>query len=77
MGRAKHKFYKSEKTLGKLFRSVDEKKVWDQNIKRKAFSRALPVWEQLSGQTQERVSISGLDIDYNRQLDEAWKIRDL
>jgi len=43
-----YQYYKSEKILGKLYREVDEKKVWS-SIQRSASADGPSIWDQLLG----------------------------
>ncbi|KAH6976978.1 RNA dependent RNA polymerase-domain-containing protein [Ilyonectria sp. MPI-CAGE-AT-0026] len=71
----KHKFYKSEKILGKLFRDIDEEKIWDEDIHRKVSTAGPSVWDQLLGLVGVKLSQRVFDIDWERKSQEAWKIR--
>lgn len=80
MGMAKHKYYKSLKILGELYRGVDEKKIWANDVQRPVDMSGPPLWDQLSTHVWNALWDEGysmLDIDYRRQIDHAWKIRDL
>lgn len=77
MGRIQHRFHKSEKILGRLFRAVDENKIWDQNIHVRVDMAGPSVWDQFLGLVEAQVLSSELDIVYDRQVQEAWKIRNL
>ncbi|KAK7429551.1 hypothetical protein QQZ08_003930 [Neonectria magnoliae] len=77
MTSVKHKYYLSEKILGRLFRNVDEKKIWDEDIQRKAPTGGPSVWDQLLGLVEARLAKYDLDIDWERKSQEAWKIRNL
>ncbi|PON25180.1 hypothetical protein TGAM01_v205866 [Trichoderma gamsii] len=80
MGMAKHKYYKSLKILGELYRGVDEKKIWANDVQRPVDMSGPPLWDQLSTHVWNALweeGYSTLDIDYRRQIDHAWKIRDL
>ncbi|KAI5458153.1 RNA dependent RNA polymerase-domain-containing protein [Mariannaea sp. PMI_226] len=71
----KHKFYRSEKVLGHLYRNVDEKKIWHENIKIGIATAGPSVWDQLLTAVEAKVKEYDLDIDWNRKSEEAWKLR--
>lgn len=77
LGRTKQRFHRSEKVLGKLFRGVDEKKIWDENIKLGGPQAVSDVWDSLMSQVHTQILKTGLDIDYQRRTEEAWTIQDL
>ncbi|KAF7559296.1 hypothetical protein G7046_g4859 [Stylonectria norvegica] len=77
LGYAKHKYYPSQKILGHLYRSVDEKKIWDEDIHRNIPTDGPSVWDQLLGLLHAQIEDFDLDIRYTRKLEEAWKIRNL
>ncbi|TWU72186.1 hypothetical protein ED733_001553 [Metarhizium rileyi] len=49
LGSFKPKFYKSEKILGRLYRAIDEKKIWSEDIHRVIPMDGSSVWNQLLG----------------------------
>ncbi|KAJ3470136.1 hypothetical protein MRS44_000235 [Fusarium solani] len=75
MARAKPKYYKSTKILGHLYRSVDENKIWHENIHRKIETGGPSVWDQLLTIVENEIVKFKLDIDWKRKTGEAWKIR--
>lgn len=78
MGRAKHRFHRSEKILGRLYRGVDEKKIWNEDIHRHISMDGPSVWEQLLGRLQAELESFGLRTDHNyKHCEQAWKIRNL
>jgi len=77
MARTKYKYYLSEKILGRLYRQVDEKKIWDEDIHRRINTAGPSVWDQLLTTVQNQVDKYKLDIDWTRKSEEAWKIRGL
>ncbi|KAJ4007046.1 hypothetical protein NW752_010460 [Fusarium irregulare] len=77
MAHAKYKYYLSEKILGRLYRQVDEKKIWDEDINRHINTAGPSVWDQLLTIVQNEVYKYKLDIDWTRKSEEAWKIRGL
>ncbi|KAF5012175.1 hypothetical protein FDECE_1765 [Fusarium decemcellulare] len=77
MGQTKYKYYKSEKILGHLYRNVDEKKIWNEDIHRSIDMEGPSVWDQLLTTVETEIVKYKLDIDWTRKSDEAWKIRSL
>jgi hypothetical protein len=77
MGQAKHKYYKSDKILGRLYRNVDEKKIWNEDIHRSINMEGLSVWEQLLTTVEKEIVGYKLGIDWTRKSEQAWKIRNL
>ncbi|RFU80163.1 RNA-dependent RNA polymerase [Trichoderma arundinaceum] len=80
MGVTRHNYYKSEKILGELYRSVDEKRIWAHEIQRPVDNSGPSLWDQLNEHVQaaleeERYTVE--DVDYTRRIEAAWKIRDL
>lgn len=77
LGYAKHKYYRSEKILGHLYRNIDEKKIWDEDIHLEVNMSGPSVWDQLLSRVESQIENYGLDIKYTRKSQEAWKIRNL
>ncbi|KAF5024311.1 hypothetical protein F66182_3588 [Fusarium sp. NRRL 66182] len=77
MARFKTKYYPSEKILGHLYREVDEKKIWDEDIHRRINTAGPSVWDQLLTIVENEIVKYKLDVDWTRKSEEAWKIRGL
>ncbi|KAF4336323.1 RNA-directed RNA polymerase [Fusarium beomiforme] len=77
MARYKTKYYPSDKILGYLYRNVDEKKIWDEDIHRIINAGGPSVWDQLLTVVENEVLKYKLDVDWTRRYEEAWKIRGL
>ncbi|KAG5661047.1 hypothetical protein KAF25_002690 [Fusarium avenaceum] len=77
MARYKTKYYSSEKILGQLYRNVDEKKIWDEDIHRSINTAGPSVWDQLLAIVQAEIVRYNLDVDWTRSSEQAWKIRGL
>jgi hypothetical protein len=80
MGMAKHKYYKSIKILGELYRGVDEKKIWAQDVQRPVNMSGPSLWDQLDTHVRNSLTEEGYtasDINHTRQTKTAWKIRDM
>ncbi|KAL6864502.1 RdRP domain-containing protein [Trichoderma novae-zelandiae] len=80
MGMSKHRYYKSPKILGELYRGVDEKKIWGKDVQRPIDMSGPSVWDNLDKHVHAALKDEGYapsDIDYTRRIDEAWKLREL
>lgn len=77
MGRVRHRFQRSEKILGRLYREVDEKKIWNGHIHRKIAMDGPSVWDQLMGRVQAELYSRGIKTAYLQYSHQAWKIRNL
>ncbi|KAH6608191.1 hypothetical protein Trco_004504 [Trichoderma cornu-damae] len=80
MGVTKHKFYKSLKILGQLYRGVDEKRIWTQDVQRPVDKSGPSLWDQLNTHVRAALSEEGYtpsDISYTRRIEEAWKLREM
>ncbi|UNI24747.1 hypothetical protein JDV02_010472 [Purpureocillium takamizusanense] len=77
MGRIRHRFHRSEKILGRLYRDVDEKKIWNEHIHRKIAMDGPSVWDQLMGRVQAELYSYGIKTAYTQYSEQAWKIRNL
>lgn len=75
MGQTKYKYYRSEKILGCLYRNVDEKKIWNEDIHRSINMDGPSVWDQLLTIVETEIVKYKLDVDWTRKSEEAWKIR--
>ncbi|XXG96387.1 hypothetical protein Hte_002669 [Hypoxylon texense] len=70
----KYQYYKSSKVLGKLYRAIDEKKIWKENIHRIASSQGTSVWDQLSRYFRNECEKLG-DVNWRPLQDDARRIR--
>jgi hypothetical protein len=77
MGVFKHRYYESEKILGTLYRSVDERKIWAEDVKRHDKAEGGDIWEGLLSIPKALVWKNNLDVDYKRQTERAWEIRNM
>ncbi|CAH0059307.1 unnamed protein product [Clonostachys solani] len=77
MGVVKHRYYESKKILGRLYRSVDEKKIWAEDVKQHDRAEGGDIWEELLSIPKTLVWKNKLDVDYKRQTDKAWEIRNM
>ncbi|EAA34169.1 hypothetical protein GE21DRAFT_3662 [Neurospora crassa] len=69
----RYKYYKSDKILGRLFRAVDEKKIWTKNIKLEVPSGGVPFWKEVESSLLKRVRGIG-QVQWQHRLDEARRI---
>lgn len=71
----KHKWYKSEKILGKLYRAIDEKKIWRQDIHKNVKRQSVSVWDQLLQYIKAQCKeLEG--VNWQAAQDEARRIRE-
>lgn len=77
MGRAKHIFHRSEKILGHLYRGIDEKKIWAEDIHRTVSTDGPSVWVQLMGRVRAELDSHHISTEYKRLSQQAWKLRNL
>ncbi|GKZ75896.1 hypothetical protein AnigIFM56816_003354 [Aspergillus niger] len=69
-----HKYYRSEKILGKLYRGVDERQIWQEDIQSKVPPNEDEFWNEFLWSTLERCDKIG-NLSWERWLDEARHIR--
>ena len=69
-----HKYYRSEKILGKLYRGVDERHIWQKDIQSKVQPNEDEFWNEFLWSMLERCNKLG-DLSWERWLDEARHIR--
>ncbi|KAI0180770.1 RdRP-domain-containing protein [Hypoxylon sp. FL1284] len=70
----KYRYYASNKILSKLYRAIDEKKIWKEEIHHKPSSRGPSVWEQLFGYIRYQCEMLG-EVNWQPLIDEARRIR--
>ncbi|PWY81018.1 rna-dependent rna polymerase [Aspergillus eucalypticola CBS 122712] len=68
------RYYRSEKILGKLYRGVDERHIWQNDIQSKVQPNEDEFWDEFLWSTLERCNKLG-DLSWERWLDEARHIR--
>ncbi|GKZ35522.1 hypothetical protein AbraIFM66950_006184 [Aspergillus brasiliensis] len=69
-----HRYYKSEKILGKLYRGVDEQQIWQDDVQSKVRPNEDEFWNEFLWSSQERCDKTG-KLSWERWLDEARHIR--
>ena len=77
MGQTRHRYHRSEKILGRLYREVDERKIWSENIQKKVKTDGPAFWEEFLNAAGAKLRGLGLALDFTKRLDDAWKIRDM
>ncbi|KAI1439996.1 RdRP-domain-containing protein [Annulohypoxylon stygium] len=70
-----HRYYISEKILGKLYRAIDEKKIWKKDIHQNISRHGPSVWDLLIRHFQNKCSTLG-GVNWHAALDEAHHIRE-
>ncbi|KDN62798.1 putative RNA dependent RNA polymerase [Colletotrichum sublineola] len=73
-----HKYYKSEKILGELYRNVNEKQIWDEDISRVVSNAGPSVWDQFVGLMQRKIEeYSKGRIRWETKREQAKSLRDV
>ncbi|KAK4095967.1 RdRP-domain-containing protein [Parathielavia hyrcaniae] len=73
--RPQHRYYRSDKILGRLYRAVDEHEIWTGDIRMVIASGDGPsFWDQFLTAVKERVSAIG-PVEWQHRADEAHRIR--
>ncbi|OAA55404.1 RNA-dependent RNA polymerase [Cordyceps fumosorosea ARSEF 2679] len=75
MGLTKPRYHRSDKILGRLYRGVDEKKIWSEDIHRTVPTGGPSVWDQLKGRVRAELAARGIATHYSLYHAEARKIR--
>lgn len=70
----RHKFYQSNRILGRLYRGVDEERIWAKDIKMETSAKGPSFWDRLIAALQERVSAIG-PVEWEHRSAEARRIR--
>ncbi|KAL2195585.1 RNA dependent RNA polymerase-domain-containing protein [Corynascus similis CBS 632.67] len=65
-----HRYYESDKILGRLYRAVDEQKIWSEDIRMKIKAGSSSFWDQLQTALARRVSDIG-PIRWQHRSDQA------
>lgn len=69
----RHRFYESKKLLGRLYRAVEEDKIWNEEIKT-VINGAEDFWETLVPALHDRAREIG-EIKWQRRVPEAESLR--
>ncbi|KAF9890609.1 hypothetical protein FE257_005740 [Aspergillus nanangensis] len=67
-------YYRSEKILGKLYRAINEKEIWNECIQTSTTPNAAGFWNQFTSDLSEAYPTLQLS-KWEHRMDEAWKIR--
>lgn len=68
------KYYKSEKILGKLYRAIDERKIWYEDVRSNFASGKASFWDEFIRSSTERCNVFG-QIMWTHRSEEARRIR--
>ncbi|KAI1281576.1 RNA dependent RNA polymerase-domain-containing protein [Xylaria sp. FL0933] len=71
----KHQFYKSDKMLGKLYRAIDEKKIWKDDIHLTINRFGPSLWDEIIVYIRRQCEINLEPVNWQRAMDEAHSIR--
>ncbi|KAJ0349272.1 hypothetical protein COL154_013624, partial [Colletotrichum chrysophilum] len=73
-----HQYYKSEKILGVLYRNVDERQIWNEDIRRIVDRTGPSVWEQFAGLMHRKIyDYSSGRVTWKKRQVEARRLRDV
>ncbi|OHF00014.1 RNA-dependent RNA polymerase [Colletotrichum orchidophilum] len=73
-----YRYYKSDKILGELYRNVDEKQIWDTEVKRAIPKTGPSVWDQFVGLIQRKIQdYTHGRVSWGTKLKEAKSLRDV
>jgi hypothetical protein len=70
----RHRFYRSNKILGHLYRAVEEEKIWAEDIRVAVATKSPSFWDQLLAAIKQRVSAIG-PVEWEHRSAEAHRIR--
>lgn len=77
MGMAGRRYHRSTRILGTLYRGVDEKKIWSEDISRTVNTRGPSVWDQFMTTMQQQIEDCGIHLDYKSYAEKGWQLRGL
>lgn len=69
----RHRYYKSDKILGQLYRAVEEQKIWAEDIRMTVQAGHSSFWDELLASLEVRVAGIG-PVEWRHRLDEAHGI---
>lgn len=72
----KFEYYESEKVLGELYRAIDEKRLWSDEVRIQVDRRGPSVWDQVLAYIKKECDRLG-GMDWIHALSEARQIRNL
>ncbi|KAM7201330.1 RNA-dependent RNA polymerase 1 [Rhypophila sp. PSN 637] len=73
-GGPSHRYYYSDRVLGKLYRAVDEEKIWNEDVRRVLPPGGASFWDQLITGFQKRIKTVG-KVDWRHRSEEARRLR--
>ena len=69
------KYYKSDKILGRLYRAVDEREVWHENVRARPLVNGPSFWDGFIRSCVIRCREMGVPVRWTHRTDEARRIR--
>ena len=70
----RHRYYRSDKILGQLYRAVDERRIWAEDIRMATDTQGPSFWDQLITSLDQRVRGIG-PVQWQHHSAEAQRIR--
>lgn len=68
-------YYRSEKVLGKLYRAIDEHKIWNEEIHSTAAPHPAAVWKTLINNLTKRCIDLGASVNWQHHVETARQLR--
>ena len=68
------KYYKSTKILGKLYRAIDERKIWNEDVRSDTTSKGGSFWDEFISSCAKQHEVFG-QIGWTHRSEEARRIR--
>ncbi|KAL4925196.1 RNA dependent RNA polymerase [Aspergillus undulatus] len=70
-----HKYYRSEKILGRLYRAIDEHKIWSEEIRSTVAPHPKTVWRKLVDSLTARCITFGASVNWQGHVETAKQLR--
>ncbi|KAL4902305.1 hypothetical protein BDW74DRAFT_186868 [Aspergillus multicolor] len=70
-----HKYYRSEKILGKLYRTIDEHKIWKKDIHTTKKPNPTTAWKQFGNSLTKRCIALGASVNWKNHVETARSLR--
>lgn len=70
-----HLYYRSEKVLGKLYRAINERKIWAEEIRTAIESDPKEVWKKLIDSLTARCMAIGASVEWQHHVETARQLR--
>ncbi|KAI9369211.1 RNA dependent RNA polymerase-domain-containing protein [Aspergillus egyptiacus] len=70
-----HRYYRSEKILGKLYRAIDEHKIWNEEIRSVTAPNPTAFWKKLIDSLTARCISLGAPVTWQHHIETARQIR--